>query len=952
MRIMVQRLGAGFLFFLFTAMIASAQTIEGVVTDNQSLPLAGATVMILKPSDSVMVSGITADSVGFFRFKGIIKGSYLLKISYIGYRDFYKAISVAENLLLLQEIHLQNGSSKLNEVLIEGKTPPVQQKGDTAQYNANAFKTNPDASAEELVTKMPGITQQDGKIQAQGEDVKSVTVDGKPFFGDDPNSVLKNIPAEMIDNIQVFDRKSDQSLFTGFDDGNSSKTINIVTRPQFRNGVFGKAFVGYGDNNRYKSGATVNFFKGKRRFTILAQSNNINEQNFSMEDLAGVVSPQGGGNRPGGGMGMGGGGYRGQGGMGGGGQRQQYQGPGSDVGNFLVNQSSGINTTHALGLNYANQWKKWDITGSYFFNFTGNEANSDLFRQYSASATEGLTYSEQKKSTGNNINHRINLKVDYKIDSLRSIIVQPKVSGQFNNGNPLLTAHTDLPAKTLSTNSSVSSSRLTALNFSLPLLFRNGFKKKGRTFSLNITPGYNTYEGEAYLQSVADGLIDTLQTDSIDQFSTLDKTGYVLTANTTYTEPLGEKWLLSFSYLANYNANKSDKETFDKPFFSDEYLVPNPVLTNHYQYTYFAHSLGTGLRYQKGILNLSLGAAVQNASSTNIQNGILDTDYATFDYSFLPNAMVMIRFDEKKNLRLYYRTSNNPPGTDQLQQVVNNSNPLQVSTGNPYLKQDWSHFMNIRYSGVNTAKNTSFFVFLNVNYTRDYIGNSTYTSAQSSVLVNGYLLQQGAQVTQPVNLDESYSIRSFINYSFTVKQIKSNINLNAGAGYSKAPSLTNGKRNNAFLTTPMLGVAVTSNINKQVDFTLSSNTALTFNDNSLQAQLNSKYIGQTTRFKMNLMPWKGLVLQSDVTYQIYSGLTDTYNENYWLWNAGIGYKFLKKQAAEIRFSVNDILEQNKSISRTTTELYYEDIRTLVLKRYFMLTFTYNLKFYKEPNPAK
>ena len=313
---------------------------------------------------------------------------------------------------------------------------------------------------------------------------------------------------------------------------------------------------------------------------------------------------------------------------------------------------------------------------------------------------------------------------------------------------------------------------------------------------------------------------------------------------------------------------------------------------------------------------------------------------------------MMVRFSEKKNIRLYYRSSTNPPTSDQLQQVVNNSSPLQLTTGNPYLKQDWNHFMNIRYSAVNTEKNSSLFVLANITYTKDYIGTSTTLYANGNTVVNGYEVPGGAQLSQPVNLNEAYSGRFFINYGFALPGLKSNFNLNAGTSYSKTPGLTNGSLNQAHITTPNMGLSVTSNISQQVDFSLSGNSSLTFTDNSLQTRLNSTYLNLNAKFKINLMPWKGLVLQSDIANQHYSGLSESYNENYWLWNAAVGYKFLKNQVAELRVSVNDILEQNKSITRNSNEQYYEDVKTNVLQRYFMLTFTYNLKFYKDNFPGK
>lgn len=932
-----------FMLPLYNVSYGQVSEITGTITEETGQPLIGASVVLLRPGDSILVAGNTTDLAGGFRLEKIPYGNYLLKISYLGYAHIFQTIQITTPFYSTGITKLKNKTRDIGEILIEGKIPLATQQGDTSQFNANAFKTNPDANAEDLITKMPGITMQEGKVQAQGEEVKTVLVDGRPFFGDDPNSVLKNLPAELIESIQVFDRKSDQSLFTGIDDGNTTKTINVVTRQEFRNGTFGRLYGGYGYEDRYKAGATVNFFRDKRRITLLVQSNNINEQNFSMDDLAGVLSSQGGNNRGGGQPGnhSGGGGYRGPGGNRGPG------GQGNDAGFFLVNQNNGINTTHAIGLNYANRWKKVEIAGSYFFNATDNQSNSDLYRQYSVSSSEGLVYNEQKFSESGNINHRVNLKIDYKIDSMRTILVQPKFTGQFNHSTSDVSGLLNLKTVSINETDIQTSAQLTVMNFSSPILFRNSFRKKGRTFSLNLTPTYNIYTGEGYLFSYADTFIDSLKTDSIDQYSTTEKKGFTIGSNLTYTEPLSETLLININYINTYNQHHADKETYDHTPDTPDYLDLNNLLTNNFRYDYFSHNIGAGIRLQKNKVNFSIGAGYQWAVAKNNQAAPYQFSNATLYSSFLPNAMFMYKFTEKKNLRLYYRSFNSVPSIEQIQPVINNNNPLQLTTGNPYLKQDWQHNINLRYSTVDASKNKSLFFFVNFNYTKDYMGNSTIVATKFQQVVDNYILQEGAQITQPVNFDEAYSIRSFLNYSFAWSSLKSNINLNTGLGYSKTPGLNNGTLNYAGVTSPFLGISITSNINKRIDFTISSNTSFTQITNTTLTQLNSGYLNQSSKVRVNLMPWKGLVIQSEISHQYYAGLSDEYNEKFFLWNGGIGYKFLKNQVAELRLSVYDILEQNKSVTRNTTETYYEDIKTNVLNRYIMVTFTYNLKFFKE-----
>jgi Outer membrane protein beta-barrel family/CarboxypepD_reg-like domain len=921
------------LFILSSLSSLKAQTgiVLGTVKSTANEPLIGAAVLLLNPADSTLIKGTAVDFDGNFTIANAPNGSYVLKITFLGYLPYLRAIETNNDSLKLGVITLQSNAKQLGSVNVVGKIPPVQLKGDTTQYNAGAFKTNPDATSEDLITKMPGITVVDGKVNAQGEEVKSVTVDGKQFFGDDASAVLKNLPAEVVDKIQVFDKKSEQSQFTGYDDGNTTKSINIVTKTQFRNGVFGRVYGGYGYDDKWRGGGTVNLFKDKRRITILANTNNINEQNFSSEDLLGVTSSGGGGT---------GGRGRGQGGGG-------RPGGGNSGDNFLVNQNGGITTTNALGLNYSNTWGKLEFTGSYFFNSTNNNVETSLFRTFISQQNQGLTYAENAGSQSTNINHRANMRFDWKIDSLNSILFQPKFTYQDNEGNSTLSGVNQRNDTLLSNTQNNYSSNLTAINFSAPLLYRHSFKaKKGRTLSLNLTPGYNNSKGNSNLLSYTNYFADTLATDSLNQLANLDKQGYVLSTNVTYTEPISKKAQLMFTYANNLNSSNSDRQTFNFSEIDNSYSRFDTTLSNTFNSLYHSESGGISLRMQGEKWNLMAGVNYQWAQLDNERQFPYQYNLRKTFNSVLPSAMYSYRFNPKKTLRIFYRSNNNAPSVDQLQDVINNSNPLQLSMGNSNLQQDFQNSLNLRYSAVNADKNTSFFALLSGTYTANYLGRSTYIAPADTFLAGGILLAEGSQLSMPTNLNGYYNLRSFLNYSFPISKIKSNLSFNGGVTYARTPGLINGQTNFANSTGASLGVVLSSNISDKVDFMLSSNSSYNNIANTLQAQSNSTFYNQNSRFKIQAQPWKGLVFQTDVSHQFYSGLASNLNQNFLLWNAAVGYKFLKDKAAELRLTVFDILKQNNSVNRNVTETYYEDTQTNVLQRYFMLTFTYNFKFYK------
>ncbi len=930
------------LFFLIVfSQLTQAQnfSISGQLTDNANQPVIFASVVLLRQVDSALVSGATSDQQGNFKIENIQPGKLIIRISYLGYEDIFLNKELINESLSLGKLTVKEKATRLKEVTVVSGATPVLQKGDTTQINAGAFKTNRDATTEDLVTKMPGITILDGKVQAQGENVKKVLVDGKEFFGDDPNAVLKNLPAEVIDKIQVFDKKSDQSQFSGFDDGNTSKTINIITKPQFRNGTFGKIAGGYGYEDKWRAGFNLNFFKDKRRITILANTNNINEQNFSTEDLLGVVS-SGSGNGSSGG-------YKRPGGMGGGGGYGGKYGPPNDAGNFLVDQKSGITTTHLFGINYTDQWKTVNFTGSYFINYSDNTAISNLFRQYITSRNEGLSYTENNEQSSININHRISFKVEWKIDSLNSILIQPKLSVQENNGKSILMGDNMQSGSRISNTDNNYNPELTGSNHSLSALYRHSFYKKGQTFSFNLTPGYSQNKGNSNLNTITNYYLDTLFADSVNQLANIDIQGITVSTNVVYTEPTNEHSQLMFSYGNNYNKGKSIKETYNLSGINNSYRSFDTILSNQFNSLYQTHSFGTGYQYQKGKLNLNAGLSYQYAQLSAEEffpyNFTLNK---TFN-SLLPNARLHYKFSNKKSLRVFYRSSNTPPSVSQLQNVINNSNPLQLTSGNPDLKQDWQNSMNMIYSSSNTEKSTSLFLLLGGTYTQNYIVNSTFIASADTVVAPGIILTSGSQLSKPVNQNGYYSIRSFNNYGFPVSIIKSNLSINFGGTYSRTPGLVNYGLTYTYNSNVNIGITLSSNISEKIDFTLSSNTTYNNTSNSIQINLNSTYYNQNSKFKIQITPWKGLVMQTELNHQYNTGLSKNYNQNYLLWNAAIGYKFLKNNQGELRLSVFDILKQNNSIKRNTTETYYEDVQTNVLQQYFLLTFTYSIKQFKE-----
>ncbi len=897
----------------------------------------GATVRLTRLGDSLFKKLEQTNDKGFFSFSALPKGKYNVSISYVGHlAQPVAGITVADSIVNLGKIAL-NKKTKEGDVVVVTGTAPVMQKADTIVYSAAQFKTNPDATVEDLVRKMPGITIENGVVKAQGEDVKKVTIDGKDFFGDDATAALRNLPADIVDKIQIFDRQSDQAAFTGFDDGNSQKALNIVTKSGLKNGQFGRMYAGAGTKETYSAGGNVALFKGDRRIAIIGQSNNINQQNFSIQDILGLTgNSMSGGNRGGGG---------GRGGFGGGGSGGGRGGFGGG-GGFFVGQQNGINKTNAIGININDQWgKKVTVSGSYFFNNSNN--NQDQFtNDQTVFKADSIRFSkEDALSRTNNYNNRVNLRLEYKIDSANTIIVSPNISFQNNKSNTTNISNINFNQLAKVSDQTSSNERNTnGFTIGGNVLYRHAFKKRGRTISFNVNTNVSDRIGESFtLNKSTNYTFFGIRLDSLNQFTDQNTKSYAVGASINYTEPIGKEAQLQLSYSPNYSNNNSYQEAYKYNYSVKDYDIFDQNLSNKFDNIYFTNNLN--LSYRKGNRDnsYSFGLSAQNANLQSDQIYPTIAEVSRNFFNILPEARFDKKFNTKNSLRFNYRTNTNAPSISQLQNVFNVSNLLSISTGNPELKQSFGHNGNVRYTFTNGAKGKSMFVTLSAQSTSDYIANGTFIASRDSLLNPSVILRRGSQLTKPVNVDGAYNIRSSVTYGQMIKALKVNVNTTLGYSFNNAPGLINNVKNNSKTNSYSANLNLSSNVSQYIDYNVTFNAARNIVTNSLQPTLNQNYTTYNANLQFNLLSKNGWFLQNDLTNQTFRGLSDGLNQSFWLWNPGIGKKFLKDQKGEIKLSVFDLLKQNQSIQRTVTELGISDVQNVVLTQYVMLTFTYKLK---------
>lgn len=908
-----------------------AGRIFGVVKDSvTNEPVVGAYVAVSRNLPDAKPAYVTTDVDGKFSFNGLAKQAvYLVKVSYLSYKDASRTVTLQDDNQDVGTFQLSEAVANLKEIKVVGQVTAMEQKGDTTQFNAAAFKTNPDATSEDLIQKMPGITVTNGTVTAHGETVNRVLVDGKPFFGEDAALTLKSLPAEIVDKIEVFDKLSDQAQFTGFDDGNGQKTINIVTKADRKMGQFGKVFAGYGLDNRYQAGGNVSFFKGNQRISVIGLSNNINMQNFSSQDLIGVSGGGGGGGRGGGGS----------------------------SGNFLVGNQSGITGTNSFGLNYANKFgKKVDVTGSYFFNRTGNTNEQTLEQEYFLQGGAGNQfYNETSRTNNTNANHRLNFRIEYNINKNNSLIITPRLSFQDNHSASVKAGLSSLINGT-KINSLDNNQRnaTNAYNFNNDVLFRHSFEKKGRTLSVNVNTQLNDRNGIGNLYSRTmfyDSLGLAARGDTLDQQNFTYSNGLTLGGNLIYTEPIGKNSQLQFNYGLTVSNSDSKKETYNMSFDENTYSDLDSLLSNTFDNRYVTNRAGIGYRYRKNSWSANFGLDFQN---TGLYSQQLAPVNAKVDQSFtnlLPNLMLSYRSKTGTQFRTFFRSSTNQPSISQLQNVIDNSNPLALTAGNPDLKQEYRNMFNVRYSLAGAERPYSLNAMVFVTQTNNAIVNSTLIAQEPTEVAEGIILERGAKFTKPVNVDGSWNARTFLAYGKPVAPLKLNVNLTTGFNYVRSPGLINNISNYSNTYAVSQGLVVSSNVSEKLDFTVSYSGNYNIVRNTIQPNLNNNYYTQGITGRVNWIFGKGFVVQSDISNQSYRGLGQGFNQNFTLWNASVGKKFLKNNAGELKLTVFDILKQNNSITRNVTETYVQDVTNRVLTQYAMLTFTYTLRnFGKAPAP--
>lgn len=900
--------------FFCKEIIAQTHNFFGKIADQSGLTMPGATVMLLNKTDSTFYKFSTTNADGDFSIKQAKNGEYLLQVSFVGYQTHYQIVSVTDQTpaeTSFGTITLNLKAELIKTVEIQDEHVPMLIKKDTIEYNADAFKTQPDANVGDLLKKLPGVEiDKTGTVKAQGENVKKILIDGKEFFGDDTKLATENLPADMVKKVQVYDDYSEISKITGIDDGDRSKTINLKLKKDRKKGLFGTVEAGGGTNDdknaMYDNRFNINKFTDKMQLSTLGMINNVNKQGFSYRDYLNFV---GGAQNAGGGF-----------------TDPNANSYGVPIGSR--NSNDGLTKTIAGGANLNIELTPGaSFSGNYFYNRLDKDIKSISNRQYiTDSDTSNFKALENNSENQLNQNHRVNLKYTHKLDSTQDLTIKTSLLvSNLNNTNFTSTDNISLDGYYLNRSNSNNQTLGNDLSGNGSILYGKRFSRVGRSLVANATLGSfeNLRENEILNYNdyfIKDTTLKQQQNSLNAQFN--------YEAKLNYTEPYAKGKYLELSYQRKNFQTNYKKDFFDINILNQQEAL-NSRLSQNYDNTFIYDQYGIGTKIIKGSSNVTVGVGFQNSKlSGDIKTTSTKVNRENWDV--LPNLKWTYQMATTGRIMFDYKTFIQQPSIDQLQPTINNSNPLNLFKGNPDLKSEYNHNGVIRFMRFNQFSFTNIFATLSANYTLNKITNS-------QVIDNYYIT-----TTTPINVDKDYSITGYFYYSTPIRPIGSKINIGLSSSYNRSIVFVNTIKNNVDRFSRTIDLSLENRNKELFDLKGGSRISINSTEYSSNNSLNQNYISNQIYGDFMIDFFKKYSFTTSIEYTMYSGDQFTDNPKVPIWRAHFSRKFLKGDAGLIKFAVYDILNQNIGINRTSQNNYIEDQRIISLGRYYMISISYKI----------
>lgn len=914
LRTTLQRVFLTGLLIVLSSAIAFAYNITGTVVDETDETMPAATIRLVTYTDSTFVAGATTDTNGKFTLSGIKNGRYKLVSSFVGYGSVTTEVNVRNKNVALGNITLSSSSIMLKEATVKGIRTPIKVMQDTVEFAAESYKTQPNAVVEDLLKRLPGVeVDSEGKITANGKSVSKILVDGKEFFSDDPTVASRNLPVDIVDKLQVVDRKSDLARLTGVDDGEEETVINLTVKKDMNNGWYGKAEAGYGTDDKYSGNFTVNRMWNGNQLTILGNANNLNRLGFS-DGTSGRFMRFGG--------------------------------------------SNGITTSQALGVNFnVGNGDIFRVGGDVTYSHSDRDTRQRQDRQYLfADSTSYLNSSRTARDKGHNVSAR--LQIQWKPDSFNTLDFRPTLSLNYNRSFSLdssLTRAGDPLMSPVTESFNDASNRGTSVTFGGRLIYNHNFRqRRGRSFSVNLDYRLSNTRERSRTYSWNDFyLLDSI--DVYDQYANNHSWSNSVSARLTWTEPLGNVKngnFLTLAYRINYRWNNADKLTYDYPvIFPDDNPFLPPIigedgtlmedLSNRFRNDFMNQDIRAGFKHvdKKSTLDVGLSLTPSMMKSKDLINSEKNIE-ARWQWNVAPYLRYRYRMGKNRSFNVDYRSMASQPSISQLQPVADMSDPLRIVIGNPDLDPTFTHNIGLRFQNFNPDRQQSLMVMMHGSLTQNSIVSRTSFNSET-----------GGQTTTYANVNGVWNVRGMTMFSTPLPNREFTVNNHLGLNYSRTVGFNNDLRNvsGTFRLMESLGFAWKPD-NAMLElrpFYSFENTA-----NSVQSNANRKVHSYGGSFYGTYYTPFGLVLNTDLNYSATSGYSQGYDTKQWMWNASISYQFLKEKQATISVKAYDLLQQRTNIRRSVTANYIDDTMYNSLTRYFMVTFSYKFNTFKKGSEPK
>ena len=903
------RLFSGLSFLCFFSLLAQAADITGKIVDSENSPLPGASLLLTALPDSTKIDLKVSDIDGDFKIPNIKEGKYALTVSMTGMDTVIKYLDISkpDESLNLGNLRLSESAILLKEAVVTGVRAAVVAKQDTIEFNADSFHTSTNSTVDQLLKKLPGVeVGSDGSITSNGKSITKILIDGKEFFADDPQMATKNLPANMVDKVQVIDRKSDLARLTGIDDGEEETVINLRVKKDMNNGWFGNISAGYGIDDKYSGSFVINNFHNGNQVTILGGLNNINENGFT----------------------------------------DRGRGRFRDFGG-----SGGITTAQRLGMNFnVGHEEIFRIGGNLLYTHSTTKRTQKSSTQYlfpdSVSYQNAGSINEDK---GNNLN--ADLRLQWNIDENNVLDFRPRFSMNFRDtertDSSFLQAG-DPMRSPVNKNLNYQTNRGKSFQTSGNLIFNHKFAEKpGRALSLNVQYTFSsTLQRGLTWSNIQYFLLNDMDEEL---YRYLDNKNYSnsVEGRITWTEPLGNPLrgnFMTFSYRTRYQWNNADQLTYNLPepedglipdfptFHLPEWLEFDPDLSNSFRNKFFTQELQVGYKKVSKTLNLEAGLlfSPSSSSSHDLINGARDIP-TRWVWNVAPFANIRVKFANGSSMRANYRARTSQPSMSQLQPVADVSDPLNIKIGNPELKPTFTQSIGLNFNHYDADRQQSVMLMVNASYALNTIVSRTITDSET-----------GGRVTTYSNVNGNTNLFFMGMYTGPFSNKKWRFNARLNSRYSSSPGYINGNfnRSDNITLSPSAGITFSSDI---FQISLNPNYSLSNIHNSLPDQANRRTQSYGFSADASLYLPFGLDLTTDLNFAANSGYTQGYNINQWLWNAQLSYSFLSDKSLTFSVKAYDILHQKKNISRTMNASSIVDSEYNDLTRYvlFSLTWSFN-----------